>query len=303
MKTRSILSVLALIAFVSVASIFSFKAYDDFRSQKEALAKRKAAWLNLGQTLKGEVDSFSGEAGLVVKDLHTGWEISFNKYKSFPSASLVKVPIMATCFYTAHRGKINLYDNISLRPSQKTPGSGVLKGMANGSTFSIEDIIELMITKSDNTATNIIIDMLGFDYLNDSFKNSGLKSTNLVRKMMDFKYRHRGIENYTTAEDMAFIFERMYRGDLFNTDISSRCLELLKQQEVNDRIPAKLPEGTIVAHKTGSERDIRHDAGIVFTGKGDYLICILTKSKNDGKKAKKFISKVALDVYEYYDQL
>jgi beta-lactamase class A len=146
----------------------------------------------------------------------------------------------------------------------------------------------------------MLIELLGFEYLNSSFKDFGLKDTNIVRKMMDFRKRANGRENFTTASDMANLFKSMYYGRLINRDISKRCLLVLKKQKVKDRIPRKLPKGTMVAHKTGLERKICHDAGIIFTHSGGYLIVVLTKHRyKNSFPVKKFISQIALELYSY----
>lgn len=307
MERKKIFVILFLPIFIGACVYFSYRYYKEAERQKIAqkilLEKRKAGWIELKQVLENEVSRFKGEAGIVVKDLDMNWEISFNKDKLFPSASLVKIPIMAACFQANHEGKIDLKDTLKLKPSYKTPGSGVLKKMPDGSVFTVEKIIELMVTKSDNTAANMLINLLGFGYLNNYFEEFGLKNTNLSRKIMDFKRRKEGIENYTTSEDMTLIFEEIYRKKLLNSTISERCLSLLRQQRISDRIPAKLPTDTIVAHKTGLERKVCHDAGIVYTHKGDFLICVLIKHKDrNSKAAKKFISEVALNAYNYYQQ-
>ena len=282
----------------------SYRAFGEIKKRKILLEKRKVSWIALKKSLESEVSNFKGEAAIIIEDLNMGWRISLNKDKLFPSASLVKIPIMAACFYAAHEGRISLKDNLTLKASSKVPGSGFLKNMAVGSKFSVEKLIELMITESDNTATNMLIDLLTFDYLNSFFKNAGLTHTNLSRKMMDFKYREKGVENYTTAADIAYILERIYRRRFLNKGISERCLALLLRQKVNDRIPAKLPSDVMVAHKTGLERHVCHDAGIVFIPQGGhFLICVLTESKSETKKVKGFISNVSLYIYNSYQRL
>ena len=127
-----------------------------------------------------------------------------------------------------------------------------------------------------------------------------MANTNLSRKMMDFSERRAGIENCTTADDIAYILDKIYHQELINNDISKKCLGLLKLQKIKDRIPAKLPPDTVVAHKTGLERGICHDAGIVFTDKGNFLICVLTRHKNKTSRlAKKFIAQISFLTYKY----
>ena len=157
-----------------------------------------------------------------------------------------------------------------------------------------------MITRSDNTAANILINKLALDELNRYFLKFGLKHTNLSRKMMDFKSRKEGIENYTTAGDMADIMEELYRGRFINPKVSKECLEMLAEQKINDRIPKKLPPEIIVAHKTGLEHGVCHDAGIVYTSKGNFLICVLTKHEYPtARPTKRLISCLSLLTYNY----
>ncbi len=212
-----------------------------------------------------------------------------------------KVPLMEAVFKAAQEGKIRLEDEVILKGSDQVLGSGVLKSTPPGSQFTVGQLIELMIAKSDNTAANILIRLLGFDEANRYFQTSGLKRTRLNRTMMDFSKRKRGVENTTTAQDMALSLKRIYRHELISPEVSEICLGFLKRQAINDRIPARLPAGTVVAHKTGLERGVCHDAGIIFTENKDLLICVLTKnkSKRGSKPAKRFIAALAAHAYDY----
>jgi beta-lactamase class A len=240
--------------------------------------------------------------GLVIKDLDTGWEIEINQGRLMPAASLVKIPIMLAYFYAANEGKVSLQNTVYLKSSDKVAGSKVLGNMPTGSRFTVEGLFEPMITQSDNAAANALINLMGFDNLNAYFKKMGLKNTNLARKMMDFSERKDGVENYTTAADCAFLLNELYYGKFLDKKISQRCMEILGGQKINDRIPRKLPkQGAFVAHKTGLEKRICHDVGIVYTAQGDFLICVLVKHKaKTAQNAKRLISDIALSTYRYY---
>ncbi|MFC1703518.1 serine hydrolase [Candidatus Omnitrophota bacterium] len=300
---RKIIILLLFIALCSVSGILLRNSYVHFqrmRVERLRLQRRKADWQLLQDALEDEFSYYRVEPLLIVEDLNTGWQFSHNKDTAVPSASLVKVPIMVCCFDQAARGKINLDDIIALRAKHKVGGSGKLRYAPNGTKTSVGKLIELMIAQSDNTATNVLIDMLGFEQLNAYFKEIGLKNTNISRMMMDFKSRAKGIENYTTVEDMAFLFKKMYEGRLISKGVSSKCIEILKKQKSRDRIPARLPKEAVVAHKTGLEKTVCHDIGIVYTEKGNVLICALTKHKNKNSwPSKKFISNVSFLAYNY----
>lgn len=304
MKTK-IIFLIAFVILLTNGLFFSYKTYgkhQNIAKEEILLERRKEGWLRLKKVLENKVKHFKGTVGLVIEDLDIGWKIAFNEDTLIPSASLVKIPIMLSCFYAAQDGKVSLRDTIRLKSSEKVAGSRVLGRKSVGSVFTVEELFSPMITQSDNAAANILIDFLGFDTLNAYFKKMGLKNTNITRKMMDFEERREGEENYTTAEDMAYLLEQLYYKKFLNKDVSERCLELLGEQRINDRIPKKLPkDGTFIAHKTGLERHICHDVGIVFTKKGNFLICVLVKHENRlAKPAKKLISDTALLVYNYY---
>lgn len=301
MKIKPVLGTIFFIA-LAAGSFFLYRAYSGIRGAQVLQENKKMAWLELQKKLEHRISNFQGAVGLEIIDLDSGREISFNKDMLFPSASLVKIPIMMSCFYAAEEGKIKLTDTLKLKASQKVGGSKVLGQQPTGATFTVQDLLGPMITQSDNAATNLLIDFLGFDTLNDYFKKIGLKNTNLSRKMMDFKERRAGEENYTTAQDMAYLLDRLYRRDFLNQNTSEQCLVLLGQQKINDRIPRKLPkEGAFIAHKTGLERRICHDVGIVFTRNGNFIICALVRHKSKtALAAKRLISDLALLTFQYY---
>ncbi len=307
MKIKKKFGIIFIGALLVCGSCLAYRYYfqlQEAKRQRALFEKRKIGWEALRQKLANEISQFKGEAGIAIIDLETGWEFSHEKAQFFSSASLAKIPLMAACFLAADQGKIKLDRNIALKSSDKLTGSGVLKDMPAGATFRVERLIGLMIYDSDNTATNILTNMVGIDYLNNSFKAFGLKNTELSRKIADYKSRDAGFENYTTAEDMAMLLDKIYKRSLGNKNVSDQCVSMLKLTRMNDRIPKYLPPEITVAHKTGLENGVCHDAGIVFTLKGDFIIVVLTKHANSSSApSKEFIAKVSLHAYKYFDQL
>ncbi|MBM3243616.1 MAG: serine hydrolase [Candidatus Omnitrophica bacterium] len=292
--------VLPLISIFSYQKVLDFKKFAYLRILSE---KRKAAWGEFKGQIISEINKFKGDAGIVIKDLESGWEFAYQKDKLFPAASLSKIPIMAAAFLAAEEGKISLDKQVGLKNSDKLTGSGILKNMPSGTEFNVERLIGLMIYDSDNTATNMLTNLLGMDYLNKSFKEFSLKNTDLLRKIADYKSRSKGLENYTTSEDMASLLERIYSKKLISKKLSERCIGVLKLTRHNDRIPKYLPEDLMVAHKTGLERNVCHDVGIVFTPRGDFIICVLTQHKNVSLGvAKEFIARLSLLTYNFYEK-
>ena len=243
--------------------------------------------------------NFNGETAIYVKDLATGKTIGINTDQRFPSASLVKVPIMAVVYQAQKEGLLTLDDTLKLRQSHKVFSRRGLYRARSGRSYTIRELVDAMIITSDNTATNMLVERLGFGYINQKFVEFGLKDTDLRRGIMELKWRKLGIDNYTTAQDMAMLLEKIYTKELVSESSSEEMLSILWRQRINDRIPARLPEYCSVAHKTGSLNDTISDVGIVFTPQGDFVLCVLTLDGKTWKTAKRFIGQIASSAFQY----
>ena len=259
--------------------------------------KPDQAWMELNKSIQFQVSHFPGTAGIYIKDLKTGWTIQYNGGNLFPSASLVKLPVMATLYQAQVKGQVSLDQSLPILRNLKASGSGRLKFQRAGTRVTIRQLIYKMITESDNTATNVLTNIFGLDYYNAQFMAMGLSRTNFSRTIMDLRKRDRGIENYTTPEDMAKILEKIYGGELTG---SEEMVEILKSQKVNDRLPLGIPPEWQIGHKTGLMRSTCHDVGIVYAPTGDYIICALTKDIHSYRRAKNFISEISHLAADYY---
>ena len=309
MKFSRIIKYSAFILFVVFLSFVLYLRPAYFRNvEKERQARvlylqKESQWQILSSKLRSRINRFSGISGVIVKDLEFGFEFRHNEDKLFPSASLAKIPIMAAVYKAADEGKLDLGREVVLMDRDKLSGSGTLKTMPAGSCFTVDELVNLMVSTSDNTATNMITNVLGMDYINGSILGFGLDASCLSRRVADYDARDRGLENYTTARDMAFMLEEIYRGKLISEKASRKGLDVLLKQKSRNRIPKYLPEDVPVAHKTGLEKGICHDVGIIFDARGDFLICILTKHSNSNSiPSKNFIADISRLVYQRHDQ-
>ena len=295
MKKRTIfIAAVVCIPLLFIAS-FSYPKFSVF-------LKKRGALRALEELVGENYPDIKGDYALFIQDLsYPSLTLAIHPDKKFVAASIVKLPILAAALSAVDEGRINFDDTVYIDKSDIYGGSGIIKGMKLPLKMTFLRLLQLMIYRSDNTATNKVIDILGFDYINEKMQESGLENTILRRRMMDFKSRDKGIENYTTVSDIALILEKIYKRELVNPQLSSIALSFLKDQLVNDRIPRYLPHEAVVAHKTGLERGIVHDAGIVFAPGGDYIICVLTGGFNSYAQAKKFIADVSLLTYNFYE--
>lgn len=250
------------------------------------------------------VKQAEGTFGIVVKVIDTGEEIKINENETFPAASIIKVPVLLEAFRQHLAGSLDLEERIPLRDEDKVGGMGVLKDLTSGLSLPFIDILTLMITISDNVAANMSITKVGMENVNAYMKKLGLKKTILQRKMMDFEARKRGLENFTSPMDMANLLQKLVTKSILNDWSCEKALEILKKQQVNDRIPRYLPE-IPVAHKTGELSGVRHDVGIVFAKKHPFIISAMAKDLKDplsqtfsGGKGTEAIAEISRRVYE-----
>jgi beta-lactamase class A len=178
------------------------------------------------------------------------------------AASTIKVPILAAALDEVDAGRLDLEQPNAI-PPQRTGGSGVLQALPYLHTLTLADLLTLMIIVSDNTATNVVIDLIGMERVNQFCADAGLNGTVLRRKMMDADAVRLGLENTTTARDQAKLLGAIAWGNLLPAPLRAFALQALERQQFNDGLPSLLPDEVIVAHKTGELPGVRHDVGII----------------------------------------
>ena len=175
--------------------------------------------------------------------------------------------------------------------------SGELTADARIGGQSLHSLISLMIQRSDNTATNTLIDYFGMEALNQFFQEQGFTDTLLQRRMLDTAARSRGLDNYTSTGDaMAFLIRLYENRAYFPYD---EMLDIMLGQEVRTKIHLLLPPDTPVASKTGELPDVENDMGLVFTENGTFAIAVLTSGVRDNAAARQAIGQLAQDAYGY----
>jgi beta-lactamase class A len=257
-------------------------------------------WKSLVNALNKRARQYSGSVGYVIKDLRTGDVAMSHAQNIFLSASLIKLPILCASYQAVQEGKLALSTPITLQKADIHGGSGVLKRAAIGTVYTNRELLELMIVHSDNTAAALLIKQLGFDYLQQTFTHLGLLDTEIHPDGFNLSARRVVSDNRTSPRDMGYLLEKIYRRELVSPEASDDMLLILKHQKLRDRLPKYLPLGWQIAHKTGLLRKSCHDVGIVFSPKGDYMICVLTGEDSNYRAAKHFIASVGRITFDYY---
>jgi beta-lactamase class A len=239
-----------------------------------------------------------GVVGVAVRDVRRGRALDLRATERFPSASVIKVPILVELLARAEEGGCRLEDTAVLREEEKVPGSGVLSMLHAGLPFTLEDLAWLMITVSDNTASNMLIDRLGCDRINARLAGLGLRETRLGRKFYDFEARDRGLENWATAGELADLLLRIERREVVSAAACERILAMMRRQQFDGKIPRLLPPDTPVANKTGSTATASHDIGVIYAPAGPLALAVLTRDVADPAVAEGGIRHIARLVYD-----
>ncbi len=264
-----------------------------------ALPPAPAQWDELDGFLAGVRGRFRGTISYYVEDLQTGRSLVWNETQQLPAASIIKLPIAVSVFEQELAGKLRLDAEVELKASDKAGGSGVLKRTRTGTRLTVGNLVELMLQRSDNTATNILTDLLGLEEINESCRRQGLAATCMPRYIMDLQARDNRVENFTTAADMARLLKALYGRRVLDAPTSRQLLDILKGQHVRDRLPRYLPPGVVVAHKTGLMKDACHDVGILYGRNHDYIVAVLTTEFRSFTQAKQAIGQIGRAVYQY----
>lgn len=244
------------------------------------------------------IDEESFDVKVVVKDMDTD-NILFEKgiYDVFSSASLIKVPILiAVLDYIEQRDGL-LYQELTITKGNCVDFSVITEQGQTKST--LYELLVWMIITSDNTATNVLIDFVGMDNLNRYFKKIGLTETSVNRKMMDFIRMEKGIDNVTTAKDMATLFTHIYRKTLLSETYSDLAINILSRQRIQDSLKRYFLNDVKMAHKTGSLDTVEHDVGIVFRPSKNYLIGVFVTNHSSNERAKQLIGRISQTVYQH----
>ncbi len=247
-----------------------------------------------------KLKSIEGDVSFYYKNLITKETIKYNEEKKMLAASLIKLPILVECFNQLKKGMVKKEEVFITKNKDKVPSCGALNYMRENLEVTLEDLYVLMIILSDNYATNILIDKLGIDNINKTIKEINLKNTVLNRKMFDSYKSAQGFENYTSAEDMAYILESLYNEKLIDKKSSEEMLVILKNQRLNGKIPfflQNIKPKIDIFHKTGEDSNITHDVGIVFA-KEPFIICFCGNNV-DVPKYERSMQDITYDLYKY----
>jgi beta-lactamase class A len=279
------------------------------RSYSQNADMDKSSLLN---HVQAELGKQKGVFALAFKDIQTGETILWNEHETFHAASTMKTPVMIEVFRQVAAGRFLMSDQVPVKNEfnsivdssvyQLSPGDDSEQELYKkiGTAVPLSELVYQMIIMSSNLATNIIIGIVDGKNVTQTMRTLGAKDIQVLRGVEDNKAFAQGLNNTTTAYDLMTIFTMMAEGKIVNGKACQDMINILLDQKYNTIIPAKLPSGVRVAHKTGFITGLHHDSGIVFLPNGrKYVLVILSKKLEDENAAIESMATVSKMIYEY----
>jgi len=275
---------------------------------RAALAQRDA----LAARVTERVAASGGEVAVFFRTLDGRDSLFLHPDLRFHAASTMKLPVMIQVFRDADSGRVRLDDRIDVRRTFRSimDGSAYDLDPADdsdstlyarvGGQASVRQLVELMITRSSNLAANLLIDLVSAARVNRTAHQLGADSIAVLRGVQDIPAFNAGLNNSTTARDLGVLLWAVAQEEAASPEACREMISVLERQRFNDGIPALLPRGTRVAHKTGDITGINHDAGIVYPRRGrPYVLVVLTRGLEDPKASSRLIADLSLLVYRH----
>jgi beta-lactamase class A len=269
---------------------------------------RVAAQTGVTAAIQQRIAESGADVGLAIRRLDGSVTLSLNGEQEFHAASTMKIPVMIGLFHQAKKGKLKLDDPLTIRNEfhsivdhsayhlDPKDDSEVELYNAVGQTRTLRQLCELMITVSSNLATNLLIEKLGVQNIQATVHDLSADGMKFLRGVEDQKAFDRHLNNTTTANALAQLLAAIAQGKAVDVESSREMVEILQRQTFNEGIPAGLPAGTRVAHKTGEITKIHHDAAIVFAPK-PFVLVVLVSGLQDKKQSAALMADIAKLAY------
>ena len=265
---------------------------------------------SLDARVRSLIATSGAEVAIAFRMLDGSAELFIDADRSFHAASTMKVPVMIELFRQAEAGTLSLDDSIVIRNQFHSIVDGSVYALSEGDDsdrevyakvgkpMTLRALNDAMITVSSNFATNILIEKVGAENVRATVKRLGGDGMVVLRGVEDQKAFDKGMNNATTARALLVLLEKVGRGEAVNRRTDAEMVAVLKRQQFNTAIPAGLPPGTAVAHKTGNITRINHDAGIVF-GPKPYVLVVLTRGLQEQKVSGALIASISRAVWDH----
>ncbi|HEX2204434.1 MAG TPA: serine hydrolase [Longimicrobium sp.] len=266
----------------------------------------------LRRRLEPLLRAYPGVAGVSVRNLASGEALSIRGEETYPSASLIKVAVLVALLEEARQGELRLDERTTMIGRDRVGGSGVLQHLASGLEITLEDAAWLMITLSDNTATNLILDKLNVRTVWEKMDSLGLPRTRIHSKTflrstsiaVDSSVKY-GL-GVTTPDETVRLFALLHEGRAVSPALDSLALAMLRANQDGTKLGRWLPADVPFAHKTGEVDASRNDCGILYGPDAPVALCVMTRENRDSgyapdNPANLLMARIGLEVFRHYN--
>jgi beta-lactamase class A len=266
--------------------------------------KQDVLWGHMEGAIRGIVHETDAVVGVAIVDLTDQRSFYLNADAVYPTASTIKIAVLAELYRQNERGSgAKLGDLYTIDAKDGVGTEGILQSMSAGvSRITNHDLALLMVSLSDNSATNVLIDRVGMDNVNKWLAQLGLEQTRLRRHMLDIKAAQEGRENTSTPRELVTMLQALHAGRVFNKTTTDDFFKMLSTQK-SSYIPRLLPADLVIANKPGNLDAVRNDAGIVFVPGRPFAIAVMTTFSSDDLAAEQCIARIAKVAWSYFDRV
>ena len=219
-----------------------------------------------------EMEIIPGHTGFYYKNLVSGLEFGVREGEAFGAASVIKLPLFMHILKESAEGRCSMEERLTVTREDKVPICGALTLFTGEVTCDVRTLCKLMISISDNTATNRLIDYVTIPGASEGFEKMGLHVTKLTRKLFDSAASKKGLRNYICPKEIGVLLERLYRGTFVSEAVCKEAIDTLLLQQVDHKLNGKICGEVAIAHKTGEDDELSNDVGIVYA-KEPFVIC------------------------------
>ena len=297
-----------LVLLLALLAPAAFGAADDARNQADTpesvRAKQELLWARMEDSIRTIVHETDAVVGVAVLDLTDQRALYLNADAIYPTASTIKIAVLAELYRQNERGSgAKLGDLYTVSAKDGVGTEGILQSMSAGvSRITNRDLALLMVSLSDNSATNVLIDRVGMDNVNSWLTQIGLERTRLRRHMLDVKAAQEGRENTSTPRELVTMLRAIHEGRVFGKATTEAFFKMLSTQK-SSYLPRHLPADLMIANKPGNLDAVRNDAGIIFVPGRPFAIAVMTTFATDGVAAEESIGRIAQAAWSYFDRV
>jgi len=297
-----------LVLLLALLAPAAFGAADDARNQADTpesvRAKQELLWARMEDSIRTIVHETDAVVGVAILDLTDQRALYLNADAIYPTASTIKIAVLAELFRQHERGSgAKLGDLYTVNAKDGVGTEGILQSMSAGvARITNRDLALLMVSLSDNSATNVLIDRVGMDNVNAWLAQIGLERTRLRRHMLDVKAAQEGRENTSTPRELVTLLRAIHEGRVFGKATTEEFFKMLATEK-SSYIPRRLPVDLMIANKPGSLDAVRNDAGIIFVPGRPFAIAVMTTFAADGLEAEESIGRIAYAAWSYFDRV